>query len=185
MKNLPYLTTFPRSGSHYFDELVYKEAGIHIEKSHSVTSVFDKNNNKQRSLITIVRDPKDSIVSYIANMHNNGFALLNRSNKQIRINQMLTEYITINHFLYEYADYIIDFNDLVSFPDAVTKKILGLLEINEKDIQLFDTSVHEYAKEYIPSSKVLSHYDDSVLDGFNIDLCYFHYNKILEKKIVV
>ena len=186
MKNVPYLTTFPRSGSHYFDELFYKETGVYIEKSHSITSVFDKNNNKQKSLITIARDPKDSIISYIANAKNNRLKEpMPWYYEQVRINQVLTEYITMYYFLYNHADYVIDFQDLVSFPDATIKKILRVLEIDEKDHKPFDTSVHNYAKEYIPSSKSLSSYDNTILDRFNINLCYFHYNKILEKKILI
>jgi len=182
MNKVPYLTTFPRSGSHYFDELIYKEAGIHIEKSHAINSLFDKNNNKERTLITIVRNPIDSVVSYIANEQSR--INLPMDALKIRINQILTEYIIMHNFLYEHADYIIDFNDLVTDPDSVTKKILSLLEINKEDYKVFDTSVHVYAKEYVPSSKILSSYKKDILDSFNTDLCYFYYNKILEKKII-
>jgi hypothetical protein len=183
-KHIPYLVTFPRSGSHYFDELIYKEAGIHIEKSHTLNLLFDKNNNKQRKLITIVRDPVDSITSYSAYEQSNAgprplFAI------ETRVNQLLTEYILVHNFLYDYADYVIDFNDLVSYPDAVTKKILSLLEIDSGDYVFFDTYSREYSEDYLESSKTLPNYDKNLLDKFNFDSCYFYYNKILEKKIIV
>lgn len=184
MKSLPYLTTFPRSGSHYFDELMYKELGIHIEKSHSITSLFDKNNNKQRTVITIVRNPRDSAISYVANEQSR-MPPVPAYFQNIRVNQVLTEYITLHNFLYDCADYIIDFDDLISYPDAVIKKIVSLLDINEKDYGLFDRAIYEYDKEYVPSSKVLSSYKENLLDNTNIDLCYFYYNKILEKKIII
>jgi hypothetical protein len=182
--HLPYLVTFPRSGSHYFDELVYKEAGIRIEKSHTLNSLFDKNNNKQRKLITIVRDPVDSITSYSA------YGLINSGSRPLfatdtRVNQLLTEYILMHNFLYDHADYIIDFNDLVSYPDAVIKKILSLLEIGAEDYVFFATSPIEYSEEYLASSKILSSYDKNLLDKFNVDACYFYYNRILEKKIII
>ena len=186
MKNIPYLTTFPRSGSHYFDELIYKETGLHIEKSHSITSLFDKNNNKQRTLITIVRDPKDSLLSYVANMAHNSYGPPSPWSEEVKkINILITEYIIMNNFLYEHADYIIDFNDLISSPDAVTKKMLELLDINKKDYSLFDKGIYKYAKQYVPSSKVLRVYNPNILDSFNIDMCYFYYNQMLEKKIIV
>jgi hypothetical protein len=181
---LPYLVTFPRSGSHYFDELIYKEAGIHIEKSHTLNLLFDKNNNKQRSLITIVRDPIESITSYSAyEQSNSGPRPLFATD--IRVNQLLTEYMLMHNFLYEHADYVIDFNDLISHPDAVTKKILSLLKINEEDYIFFNTGVMEYSKDYLESSKILSSYDKNLLDKFNFDSCYFYYNRILEKKIII
>ena len=181
---LPYLVTFPRSGSHYFDELIYKEAGIHIEKSHTINLLFDKNNNKQRKLITIVRDPVDSITSYSAYEQSNAgprplFAT------ETRVNQLLTEYILMHNFLYDYADYVIDFNDLVSNPDDVTIKILSLLEIDAEDYIFFATSPIEYSENYLASSKILSSYDKNLLNKFNFDSCYFYYNRILEKKIII
>jgi hypothetical protein len=183
-EHLPYLVTFPRSGSHYFDELIYKEAGIHIEKSHTLNLLFDKNNNKQRKLITIVRDPVDSITSYSAYEQSNAgprplFAI------ETRVNQLLTEYMLMHNFLYDHADYVIDFNDLVSNPDAVTKKILSLLEIGPEDYIFFATSPIEYSENYLASSKILSSYDKNLLDKFNFDSCYFYYNKILGKKIII
>jgi hypothetical protein len=183
-EHLPYLVTFPRSGSHYFDELIYKEAGIHIEKSHTLNLLFDKNNNKQRKLITIVRDPVDSITSYSAYEQSNAgprplFAI------ETRVNQLLTEYMLMHNFLYDHADYVIDFNDLVSNPDAVTKKILSLLEIGPEDYIFFATSPIEYSENYLASSKILSSYDKNLLNKFNFDSCYFYYNKILEKKITI
>jgi hypothetical protein len=184
IEDIPYLVTFPRTGSHYFNDLIYKELNINIEKSHSVTSIFDKNNNKKKTVITIVRDPKDSITSYVTlektQYSPNAITLPDK-----RIDQILTEYITIHDFLYKHADIVIDFNDLVSHPDSVIKKIISLLEIKEEDYKFFSKNKLEYAKEYCPSSKSLSGYKDTLLENFNIDLCYFYYNRILEKKIIV
>lgn len=183
-KHIPYLVTFPRSGSHYFDKLIYEEVGIHIEKSHTLNLLFDKNNNKQRKLITIVRDPVDSITSYSAYEQSNAgprplFAT------DTRVNQLLTEYILMHNFLHDHADYIIDFNDLVSDPEAVTKKILSLLAIDSKDYHFFDIFPSDYTKDYLASSKTLSNYDKNLLDKFNFDSCYFYYKRILEKKIII
>jgi hypothetical protein len=180
---MPYLLTFPRSGSHYFDELIYKELGIHIEKSHSVTELFDENNQKKRKIITIVRDPIDVIVSYRASELRNFMA--DAGTQKRRTDQVMSEYVLLNNFLYEYADYIIDFNDLISHPEAVTKKIISLLEIKEEDYKNFNRFQYLYADSYIPSSKNLLSYNKNILDGFDTSLCYFYYNKILEKKIVI
>jgi hypothetical protein len=174
---IPHLITYPRSGSHYLDRLIYKEAEFHIERSHIVHNLLNKNNEKLRTIITIVRDPKDSISSYIA---------LEKylSNCQpFRINQIITEYILLYSFLYENADYIIDFDDLVKHPDDVTKRILSLLDINKENSSQFVTDIDYDSKNFVESSKDLKEYKEESLDGFNIDLCYFYYNKILEKKI--
>jgi hypothetical protein len=183
MNNMPYLVTFPRSGSHYFDELIYEKKGIHIEKSHSVDELFDKNNQKKRKIITIVRDPIDSIISYRANEQKNFVFPL--PTQKIRTHQVISEHILLHNFLYEHADYIIDFNDLVLNPEPTIKKIIDMLEISQEDYKKFDRSNYPNAKEYLPSSKKLLSYNKNILDGFNMDMCYFYYNKILEKKIEI
>ena len=91
----------------------------------------------------------------------------------------------MHNFLYDHADYIIDFNDLVSNPEAVTKKILSLLAIDSSDYALFATYPMKYSESYLPSSKILSSYDKNLLDKFSFDSCYFYYNRILEKKIII
>lgn len=196
MKNIPYLVTYPRSGSHYFDDLVYKEAKIHIEKSHFVNLLFDKNNNKKRTILTIARDPKDTINSLIAAQTQGPIKRKNPHFINNTFNEIITSYILLYSFLCDHADHVIDFNDLIEYPDAVIKKTLNLLEINEKNYNLFYRGEQPYSKEYIPSSKELSNYDKDVLNkyesmfseygfNFNIDLCYFYYDRLLEKKIIV
>jgi hypothetical protein len=180
---MPYLVTFPRSGSHYFDELIYKKEGIHFDKSHSVDLLFDKNNNKTRKIITIVRDPKDSIISYRAIEEINNSSRVSWQN--IRLHQIMSEYITLNNFLYEHADYVIDFNDLILHPDDVIKKIIELLEIKKEDYKNFNKMPHIYEKTYLPSSKKILSYNKNILDDIDMGLCYFYYNKMLERKIII
>jgi arginyl-tRNA--protein-N-Asp/Glu arginylyltransferase len=180
MKRLPFLLTFPRSGSHYFEEIIYKEAKINIEKSHSVTKLLDNNGNKQKTLITIIRDPVDSMSSYLS-LEESKFGLSGLT----RIDQMLTEYILMHKFLYDYADYVIDFNDLVKYPDALTKRILNLLEIKEEDYHLFNRELNVKHSDYVESSKTLKSYRKNAFDELNINLCYFYYHKLLQKKIEI
>jgi hypothetical protein len=180
VKNLPHLLTFPRTGSHYLDKLIHDEMHISIEKSHSVTYIFDKEVNKNRTVITIARDPMDSLFSYIALSENN-FGPADPT----RIEQIVTEYVLMHNFLYEHADIVIDFKDLVERPEATLKKVLELIDIKEKDYHLFDTEYNTKHPEYVESSKILRGYKKHKLDDFNMELCYFHYNRLLEKKIII
>lgn len=176
---LPHLLTYPRSGSHYFDDLIYEEKQLHFNKSHYTDQLFDKNNNKQRTIITIARDPFDSISSYLALFH------LDAPGNEHMISEKITEYVLMYSFLYQHADYIVDFNDLINYPKATINQILDLIGIDKSDYPRFNTdSVSKY-KGFIPSSKKLESYNDKILDGFSLDLCYFYYNKLLEKKIVI
>lgn len=173
----PHLLTYPRSGSHYFDRLIYKQANFHIERSHIVNHLFDKNNKKVRRIITIARDPKESVASWLGldkSLGNGSWP-----------NEKVTEYILLYSFLYDNADYVIDFADLIQKPELVGKKILELLEIDKENSYRFVTDTDYDSKAYLDSSKSFGGYKDIVLDNLNIDLCYFYYNRLLEKKIII
>lgn len=179
MNNLPpHLITYPRSGSHFFDKLVYEKTKLHIPRSHTVNWLLDKNNKKIKRIITIARDPRDSVHSWIS-LHQ-----LFTPNDQ-KINEMITEYILLYDFLYEKADYVIDFNDLVEYPDLVTERLLDLLGIDKENSHIFNTNIDYDSKTYKESSKSLVDYKTTDLDEFNIGLCYYYYNRLLEKKITI
>lgn len=180
MNHIPHLLTFPRTGSHYFDKLVYEKAGISIDKSHSINRVFDKDSNKQKTIITIVRDPIDTISSYLT-LQEQGYGDTNLE----RIEETITNYVFMYRFLYDYADCIIDFKDLVSRPDDVVERVFSLLEIKEEDYKFFNMVYNPWHEEYVPSSKTLPGYKKYKLDEHNIGLCYFYYNRILKRKIVI
>jgi len=174
----PHLLTFPRSASHYFDRLVYNKVGFHIERSHIVNHLFDKDNNKKRRIVTIVRDPIESISSLVALEK----SLVSNSN---RVNEIVSEYVLLYNFLYENADYVIDYQDLTKYPDLVIDKILNLLDINKENSFNFVTDIDYNSKNFVESSKSLSGYKEVKLDNHNIELCYFYYNKILKNKIII
>jgi hypothetical protein len=177
--NTPHLLTYPRSGSHYLDRLIYKKANFHIERSHAVNHSFNKNNEKIKRIVTVARDPKESIISYIAlEKHISPLS-------SPRLNEMITEYILLYNFLYEHADYVIDYRDLVDRPDTITEKLLEVLEINEENSHRFLTNINYDSKNYVQSSKDLEVYKSINLDNVNLNLCYFYYNKLLEKKITI
>ena len=179
-KVVPHVLTYPRSGMHFFDDTLYEIENIHFTKSHFLDEVFDKNNNKQRTIITIARDPRDSIYSYLA-IHETRKVL----NDEFLITQMKTNYVFMYAFLCENADYVVDFNDLVTYPESVIKKILSLVNIDKGQYDLFNRNKIEKHEKYIPSSKSLEHYIDIVLNGYDLDLCYYYYHKLLEKKIII
>jgi hypothetical protein len=175
----PHLITFPRSGSHYFAKLVKEKTMFNIQRSHSVNTSFDNNNKKTKNIITIARDPKDSIISLIALGVAQGFNMTDS-----KINEIMTQYILLYNFLIQEADYVIDFNDLVLYPDTVIEKILDLIQIDTKSYLKFpdltDYDAKGLARE---SSKSIPSYNDITINSFNMGPCYFYYNKLLSRAI--
>ena len=181
-KVVPHVLTYPRSGMHFFDDTLYEIENIHFTRSHFIDGVFDKNNNKIRTIITISRDPIDSISSYLALY--NGFDLHYVEHDNV-FQEKITEYVLMYSFLCEHADYVIDFNDLVQHSKPVIKKILNLLNIDKNKYDFFHKNVIPRHKDYIPSSKSLTNYNKNMLNNFDLDLCYYYYHKLLEKKIII
>jgi hypothetical protein len=177
--NPPHLLTYPRSGSHYLDKLIYKKTKFHIERSHIVNPIFGADNKKTKRIVTIARDPKESILSYAALEKHIS------PSTPTRMNEIITEYILLYSFLCEHVDYVIDYQDLVNSPDQVTKRLLEVLEIDEENSYRFFTKINYDSKNYVQSSKDLIGYKRINLDNTNLNLCYFYYNKLLEKKIIL
>jgi hypothetical protein len=173
---IPHLVTYPRSGSHYFDREFYKKAKFHIERSHAVNHLFDANHNKEKIIVTIVRDPKDSILSLISLKQFYNFTIED-------INELISNYILLYSFLYEHADYIIDFNDLITYPEIVVDKMINILNINEDNYKTFVTKTNYNSRNFLESAKGVPGYGETELDDFNLGACYYYYNKILSKRI--
>jgi len=174
---LPHLVTFPRSGSHYFAKLVYEKTMFNIQRSHSINISFDRNNKKTKKIVTIARDPKDSITSLIA---------LEKSfvphMPDSKINEMITNYIMFYSFLLQEADYIIDFKELISSPDKVIDKALDFLQIDSTSYLNFPDTTDYNAKGLArKSSKSIPMYENINLDSFDMGLSYLYYEKLLSK----
>lgn len=152
---------------------------FNLQRSHTINISFDDNNNKTKTIITIARDPKDTITSLIALENGNGYNITND-----RINDIITQYILFYNFLFQEADYVIDFKDLTAYPDTVINKMLELLEIDEEFyLKHPDDTCYDAPGLAKKSSKSIPIYNSINLDNFNISLCYLYYNKLLSKAI--
>lgn len=182
MNKRPHLLTYPRSGSHYFEEVLYTKIGTRIDRSHTIVDVVDGEKNKTKKIITIIRDPEEVIKSTVALQAKFGNKVTDHS-----IKHALSEYALIHDFLFNNADVVICFNDLVTHPELVINKTLELLKIEYSSKESY--SVEDYkklvSKTYTPSSKDLPEYKEVKLDNFDIGICYYFYNKLLEKKIII
>jgi hypothetical protein len=92
------------------------------------------------------------------------------------------EYKDMYNFLYENANLIIKYEDLINFPEMVLLKIcsdIGL-EINQLDIPL-PMPVDNKENTYLRSSKTSSEYKNEHFKIEDIADCYEPYNKLLSK----
>jgi hypothetical protein len=178
----PHLLTYYRSGSHFFEGALYEKIGYRINRSHAIADVVDENKIKIKKIITIIRDPRDTLRSTLSLQAQRGIPITHHWT-----NFEVSNYAMTYDFLFNYADHVIDFNDLINHTDVVIDKTLKFLNIETKHDANF--SIEEYNKlvspKYTPSSKDILGYNDIDLEPFNLGLCYYEYNRLLERKISV
>lgn len=173
----PYaLLSYPRAASHYLQNLLLTRFGITAERHHW----FDQIKNKDRLIISIIRNPIDSIASNMSRV-----AYFGEVPGSIE-SHVRTYSDSIDEVL-ENADVIVDFEELISDPDSVAKKLSDIL-----GLRLFDNG-HDISvgretstSTFIPTSKNVEGYQDvlkSVSENQAVINIAEKYNAVLSKCI--
>lgn len=164
------IVTYPRSGANYLSNLILNNCRKQINYFHIPE-------NSDRFIISIARDPFESIHSHVAmrkHYHpSEGYSK--------RYNN---EYKDMYNFLYENADIVIKYTDLIEFPEKVLLKICSDIkfEINPLDIHV-PVTVDNRENTYLRSSKTSPEYKKEHFKAEDILDCYDAYNKLLSKTL--
>jgi hypothetical protein len=162
------IVTYPRSGANYLSNLLLNNCRKDINYFHIPR-------NPDRFIITLVRDPFESIHSHVTmRKHyypNEGYSK--------RYNN---EYQDMYNFLYENANIVIKYKDLIEFPDKVLLKLCSDLkfEINPLDTPA-PMPVDNKKDTYLRSSKTSPEYKNEHFKIEDILDCYESYNKLLSR----
>lgn len=164
--NSPKMITYPRSGTHYLQNLILEYSSKKITFSHYpiTENIF---------IITIVRDPFDSIQSHIAmNKHYNP--------ETYTKNDYIEYYVELYKYLDRNANLIIDYNDLISFPQETAKMICDIVGFKKNPSNY---KMHGDKKEikYLLSSKTVKEYSEKYFKIEDIANCYDEYHNLLSK----
>jgi hypothetical protein len=164
------IITCPRSGSNYLQNLIVNATGKHIDFSH----IADKSIN---TIITVARDPFDSMHSHLT-MRKHYHPDVTFSNEDTLY------YKYLYNFLYENANIVINYKDLIEQPDKVIKNICSLLGFNQvsrKNLVELVPDNKEYS--YLRSSKISPEYLNEHFTMDDIIECYEPYNRLLSRAI--
>ena len=157
------LLTFPRSGSHYLQQLIYQKTSLFVDKTHHISEVND------RSIISVVRSPEDTFRS-LATM-NKHFA----SNKDIGIGLPLEDYVSFHKYLIENSAILIDYNDLISAPDKIVRAVAKRLNLEVNNMEYQDVLIDQPHYQHLVSSRVSEEYDKIDLSKFDLFACNMAY----------
>jgi len=164
--NPPKIITYPRSGTHYLQNLILAYSSQEIKFSHYPVA-------EDSFIITIARDPFDSIHSLVAmKKHYNPKTYTEGDYKEY--------YVGLYKYLYKNADLVIDYNNLINFPEETAKMVCDLVGF-KKNKSNYKTSANKKSIEYLVSSKTVKEYNEQYFKIEEIDDCYDEYHKLLSK----
>jgi hypothetical protein len=162
----PKIITYPRSGTHYLQNLILAYSSQEITFSHYPVT-------EDNFVITIARDPFDSIQSLVAmKKHYNPETYSENDYKEY--------YVGLYKYLYSNANLVIDYNDLINFPEETTKTICDLLGF-KKNPSTYKMSANKRSIEYLVSSKTVKEYGEQYFKIEDMVDCYDEYHKLLSK----
>jgi hypothetical protein len=166
------MITYPRSGANYLQTLIFNKTGEHIVYSHTI----DLENSDNSVIISIARDPFDSIHSHMT-MKKHYYP------EESFSNLYTNHYNDIYNFSYENAGIVIDYNDLVQKPQVVVDRVCQMLGLKE-------TLVHEpwaladnKENDYLVSSRTSKEYSNKHFNVEDVNACYDAYHNLLSKAI--
>jgi hypothetical protein len=177
------LTTYPRSGSHFFHKAFLLLTGIHIDKTHDITKT------KHKYIINISRDPAESIASWII-MQKHFHNLINNEN-YIKL-VCVPRYIKFQSNIIISANFIINYLDLKLQPDIVVKDIANKtnspLIVDSLNVNKAEKMLDEISNKnnlYLKTSSTFKEYPLILenLKKYNLDMCYDLYYKSIERSI--
>lgn len=199
------IVTVPRVGSHYLQERIFAHTGKLVVKYHepklqtwgyAIEGLLKTNARfwsglevDKLKLITIVRDPKDLLISHVSlavRQRHEGFIIdeetpLNVDNIRALAEKYRDHYIELE----KSSTIVIDYNQLISSPFEVITALaqrLGIEIITDK----YQTKLVDF-DDYVVSSKELPEYNYSknIINEMDLSDFYQAYYKILPKGMVL
>ena len=184
------LLTFPRTGQHLLRSIL-QSADIELDWTHNIDlpqfiwkadearPFFDGS----QTLITLVRDPIDTITSALVyDMYQNNYTL---KNIKMFSGVIVDDYVVFWKYLLENCKIFIDYDDLINNRDKTVDHLFNLLNIKkERD---FGNIIQAYEPNHMVSSKDNHLYDKvkSEVLAMNLNKCYDIYQECKNKTIKV
>jgi hypothetical protein len=190
--------TYPRSGVNFVTEAINLQTGIKISYQHDFVEFYWDNNKVDKDvdesedvIITIVRDPKDSMVSWLSMQYelndtpliNNGFTKIIKSKSIPKYKKLYNKLLSLNNVIF------INYDDLYNINDLLQNlyKILNLKVIDDSlDIGRINTK-NKTVNDYLITSKDSFKYKEykNIISNIDLSECYDLYYKALDKCIKI
>ena len=184
----PYaILTYPRSGSHYLQNLLVARFGIAANSYHNL----DEIENQDKVIISVVRNPLDAMASELATAVSlvtdvDLLSILTSNPAGEHSDPLSDRFISIMNDISNHADIIIDYDDLCNSTESVVRNISSALGIasfnNSQDISV---EPEPAPSTYIPSSKTVAEYNTiyEIMSNQDLSLATAAYQQVLAKAL--
>jgi hypothetical protein len=162
----PKIITYPRSGTHYLQNLILAYSSQEITFSHYPVT-------EDSFIITIARNPFDSIQSLVSMKKY-------YNPKTYSENDYREYYVGLYKYLYGNASLVIDYDDLINFPEETAKMVCDLIGF-KKESSKYKTPSNKKSIEYLVSSKTVKEYNEKYFTTEDIANCYDEYHNLLSR----
>lgn len=164
-----------RSGNNYLRQLLLENTNIEYFYSHHYTG-------QQGRVITIARDPFDSLVSRLV-MHR----ILHKNMTEKDYQKMIEENLNTYNLLAAHADIVIDYNDLVHNPLGVVDYLVKALNGSYSDQGTKTILEDDISLGYLVSSKVSDDYEEcvSIVKGWDLSSLYKAYKPLWDQTVTI
>ena len=195
MKKEIHLITYPRCGSVYLYQLLSYTLQRQLYKTHFYNTIkndFSKDKEyydnaetesfkKEHYVITVLRNPVDSISSLTAMEH---FYSEDKGNDlDFNIKQNIEYYILFFKTIPKFADLLLNFEDIEKYKDKIIEHISNKTNNMIKNNN-FEPDIADFKeKKFLKSSKTYDQYErikEKVSDS-NLFECYEIYNNLIQK----
>jgi hypothetical protein len=177
--------TYPRTGVNFLQESIKQKTNHNIEFNHAEFST-------EEIIINIVRDPKESMISWISMMDTFGDKGIKKNNFDKLVNLiMIKKYINMYNFLLSRDTVFVNYKDFNNIDNLIIKlcNLIDLKVVNTKTINIKQIDSINSLKEggYLTSSKNTDIYNIYKKKFQNVNLleCYDLYNRALDKCIKI
>lgn len=165
------LITFPRTGSFFLRYLIDNNMRVVLNKTH-----VPMHPETPKTILSILRNPKDTIASYATMLVH-----YRKEDMPSTVAWVTDNYIDYCRYFIDFASIVVDYDLLISKPQAVLQRLseqLGLGLNEETDIDFHQDDMVD--KEHLSSSKKSEVYEDVVrhLSTTDLSIAQAWYEKV-------
>jgi hypothetical protein len=170
------LATYPRTGQHLLRDHISQKLNVELDHTHDCRiNTYDK-------MITIARDPKEAIASWMAmELHHEDIEPTRKPQPlEFYAKSASVEHIIFHKYAIRSASEVFDYTLLNSHMDSIIDKISKKFNIEKTNAEYVNRISDTKGKKHIVSSQKTKHYEEikNFLNSYDLSENYKLYQEL-------